>query len=483
MNRIITIILILIIYSPLYGQCDGTPTDSTFDVLDCDTTDLNVLQDIIDLNQIDEYTSDIDLDNGDGLFAPIELGIQNWNDGRLSGLETNIGQTGLSYYYLAELPTSIGDLDSLIYLNISFNDLYYLPQSIGSLSNLQQFFVSGNRLTGFPDNFCQLSSLVWFDASFNPLDSLPSCFGNLSNLRWLDLPYCQLTIFPSSIGDLTNLGHLNLSANSIDEIPSNIGNLVNLHDLGLGGNLLQSLPSSISNLSNLWSLALAYNQFTTLPRSICDLQNLVYLRLRENELDSLPDCIGDLQNLYILSVDVNQLVYLPESIGNLDKLSYLVLENNLLTELPLSIGGMDSLFSLLLENNYLYCVGEFQDTSLIPNFLTDGTIPNVLGLHDQYCEPLSAIDLFFSNIFSISQNYPNPFNPVTTIQYELPNRLDVQITIYDLLGREVTTLVSETQEAGHKSVQWNATNVPSGMYFYQVRAGEFVQTRKMVLLK
>jgi len=80
-------------------------------------------------------------------------------------------------------------------------------------------------------------------------------------------------------------------------------------------------------------------------------------------------------------------------------------------------------------------------------------------------------------------SYPNPFNPVTTIQYKLPQRSDVQITIYDLLGREVTTLVSKTQEAGIKSVQWDATNVPSGMYFYQIRAGEYVQTRKMVLLK
>jgi len=79
--------------------------------------------------------------------------------------------------------------------------------------------------------------------------------------------------------------------------------------------------------------------------------------------------------------------------------------------------------------------------------------------------------------------YPNPFNPITTIQYELPQRSDIQITIYDLLGKEVTTLVSEIQEAGYKTAQWNATNVPSGMYFYQIRAGEFVQTKKMILMK
>jgi len=95
----------------------------------------------------------------------------------------------------------------------------------------------------------------------------------------------------------------------------------------------------------------------------------------------------------------------------------------------------------------------------------------------------SSTDNEYSICYSLAQNYPNPFNPVTTIQYELPQRSDVQITIYNLVGREVTTLISETQNAGYKSVQWDASGFSSGMYFYQIRAGEFVQTRKMVLLK
>ena len=85
--------------------------------------------------------------------------------------------------------------------------------------------------------------------------------------------------------------------------------------------------------------------------------------------------------------------------------------------------------------------------------------------------------------YKLRQNCPNPFNPITTIQYELPQRSDVQITIYDLLGRKVITLLSETQDAGYKSVQWDATNVSSGMYFYQIKADGFIETRKMVLLR
>ncbi len=98
--------------------------------------------------------------------------------------------------------------------------------------------------------------------------------------------------------------------------------------------------------------------------------------------------------------------------------------------------------------------------------------------------------------YTLHQNHPNPFNPTTTIQYELPQRSNVQITIYDLIGRKVTTLLSETQDAGFKSVTWNETNnhgkpVSAGVYLYQIRVydpdgvgtGDFVQTKKMVLLK
>jgi len=90
--------------------------------------------------------------------------------------------------------------------------------------------------------------------------------------------------------------------------------------------------------------------------------------------------------------------------------------------------------------------------------------------------------------FSLSNNYPNPFNPTTTINYGLPIHSDVQITISDLLGREVTTLVSESQAAGYKSVNWNGKNnngqpVSAGVYFYQIKAGSFVQTKKMILLR
>ena len=90
--------------------------------------------------------------------------------------------------------------------------------------------------------------------------------------------------------------------------------------------------------------------------------------------------------------------------------------------------------------------------------------------------------------FNLYNNYPNPFNPVTTLRYDLPEDALVNITIYDIMGRIVRTLINSQQNAGFKSIQWNATNdagspLSAGLYLYKIQADNFVETRKMVLLK
>jgi len=83
----------------------------------------------------------------------------------------------------------------------------------------------------------------------------------------------------------------------------------------------------------------------------------------------------------------------------------------------------------------------------------------------------------------LSQNYPNPFNPVTSLQYTVGSRQFVTIKIYDLLGRKIATLINEEKPAGEYKVEFNAANLPSGIYFYRIQAGSYSETRKMVLLK
>jgi hypothetical protein len=84
---------------------------------------------------------------------------------------------------------------------------------------------------------------------------------------------------------------------------------------------------------------------------------------------------------------------------------------------------------------------------------------------------------------SLLQNYPNPFNPSTNISYQLPVAKHVKLVVFDVLGREVATLVDGVEEPGYKSVMWDASGVASGVYFYRLQAGDFVQTRKLLLLR
>lgn len=86
-------------------------------------------------------------------------------------------------------------------------------------------------------------------------------------------------------------------------------------------------------------------------------------------------------------------------------------------------------------------------------------------------------------LFKLYQNYPNPFNPFTKIKYAVPKKVKVLLQIYDILGREVKTLVNEIKEIGYHEVSFNASNFASGVYFYRIEAGDFVESKKMVVLK
>jgi polyhydroxybutyrate depolymerase len=89
----------------------------------------------------------------------------------------------------------------------------------------------------------------------------------------------------------------------------------------------------------------------------------------------------------------------------------------------------------------------------------------------------------FPQHFELSQNYPNPFNPSTTIRYSLPSSANVKLCVYDLLGREIATLVNEEQFAGWKEIEWNAKDVSSGIYFYKLMTGNYVEVKKLTVVK
>jgi hypothetical protein len=100
------------------------------------------------------------------------------------------------------------------------------------------------------------------------------------------------------------------------------------------------------------------------------------------------------------------------------------------------------------------------------------------------------VDVTGPTQFSLEQNYPNPFNPTTKIRYQIPASLNpsqggtlVQLIVYDVLGNEIATLVNEEKTAGNYELEFDATGLPSGVYFYQLNAGNYIETKKMLLMK
>ncbi|MDZ7766264.1 MAG: T9SS type A sorting domain-containing protein [Melioribacteraceae bacterium] len=106
-------------------------------------------------------------------------------------------------------------------------------------------------------------------------------------------------------------------------------------------------------------------------------------------------------------------------------------------------------------------------------------------IRDFYFDTITKVNYNeeMSPTFSLSQNYPNPFNPTTSIEYQVSSIEKVSLKVYDILGREIKTLVNEVKSPGSYDVQFDASQLASGVYFYRLTAGDFVQTKKMILLR
>ncbi len=134
-----------------------------------------------------------------------------------------------------------------------------------------------------------------------------------------------------------------------------------------------------------------------------------------------------------------------------------------------------------LKDNMIEGTGNSQD------YVIGATFPFWFVIGTRTTDIKEETDGIPSSYF-LSQNYPNPFNPTTRIQYEIPNlethgNTYLQLKVYDVLGKEVATLVNEEKPSGTYEIDFNASSLPSGVYFYQLKTGEFIQTRKMILIK
>src|SRR4030095_14617243 len=120
---------------------------------------------------------------------------------------------------------------------------------------------------------------------------------------------------------------------------------------------------------------------------------------------------------------------------------------------------------------------------IINNYIYAGTSG---GVYRRPLSELTGIKPISNEIptqFSLSQNYPNPFNPKTIINFQLPMFNYVSLKIYDVLGREAAILVNEELKPGTYEVNWDASNYPSGVYYYKLSAGDYSEAKKMILIK
>jgi len=346
-------------------------------------------------------------------------------------------------------------LTLIIYLNdIEFELFYDIGLTIWQNGHINTLLLEGLAIHEVPTNIQNLDSVITLSFSDNELEYLPATIGNLPSLNTLIL-----------------------SNNLLIEIPEEIGNLSNLEFLHLPGNQLVSLPSTISNLSSLISLNIDNNLVTTFPSGIMELNTLRYFYMANNTMQELPSDIGTLSALQILSAYSNTIAQIPSSIGELSNLYHLDFMNNELTDIPETICN-------IYDNLTVFSIGLNDICPPYPECIEDN-----MGEQDTTnCDQISIMDKTFPFTYKLHSAYPNPFNPVTTLRYDLPEDALVNITIYDMMGRCVKTLIENQPTAGYRSTQWDATNdagqpVSAGLYLYTIQAGEFRQTKKMVLLK
>jgi hypothetical protein len=172
---------------------------------------------------------------------------------------------------------------------------------------------------------------------------------------------------------------------------------------------------------------------------------------------------------YLISTIKNINRYKNTTISQ-DTLKFIAAENIYIAYKLIEDGVREQFISILHEAISEYLNSNFEEANKLANLIKDVV----------HIETPSAINL---TNFALFQNYPNPFNPTTVISYQLPVISDVELTIFNTIGQKVATLVSEKQPAGLHKYEWDAGNMASGIYYFKLWAGDFTQTKKLVLLR
>ncbi len=422
---------------------------------------------------------------------------------------------------VGNIPAQIGDLDSLTFLSLGINSLSdTIPGTIGNLKNLTELQLHVNKLSGtIPPAIGNLTNLKRLFFSSNQLSGqIPPAIGNLAELTTLGLEFNQLiSPIPAELGNLANLSNLALYRNQFDEpFPATLLALTNLKGLFIWGNQFSGpIPAGIANLTDLVFLDLDRNQFSgSVPVEITNLTALQQLNLWDNQLIDLPD-LSSMTTLTILRIHQNQFTF-EDIEPNLGVPTFIYSPQDSVgtrvdttlapgTKLTLSIAVSGSANEYQWMKDGLDVVGADSSTYTIDTIATsDGgaytcRITNTLATElTLYSRPMNVsvegtmavadLEDGIPGSPTLYPNYPNPFNPETEIRFALTRSSHVVINIYNTLGQQIGTLIDTEYAAGFHSVRWdgkdrNGSPVSSGVYLYQIQAGEFSQVRKMSLIR
>ncbi len=410
-----------------------------------------------------------------------------------------------------------------------------LPEWVGDVANLEDVHFENLEITGtIPSEWANADLISVHLENLDIEGGLPEAFSVVNSLQEITLiDNTNMTVgdipawIGGSIGNVTSLTLDNVGVTG--DISDN--NLINLQleTLNLRDNpdLSGTLPDwfETKNWSTL-ELSRTGIDMDAIPSWLSDMDNLSYLGLGGLGLEGeIPSFFGEgliAVNLTTLALDDNNLTGgIPVSLGNTIQLDSLNLSNNQLSgEIPAELANAGRVTDDLSLLSALQLSGNEELTGALPLRLTDAIFMRVLEYDGtDICEPeddafeawISGIPDFAAesyptayynvsrtnvscgtvsvenyetpNKFQLKQNYPNPFNPSTSIKYEIPEAATVTLTVYNMLGQRVATLVNDFKTAGRYEVNFDASTLASGSYIYRLEAGDRVSTQKMMLIK
>ena len=459
------------------------------------------------------------------------------------GQLTNLATLKLLYNELTgSIPPEIGNLTSLVKLDLRYNNLSgSIPTEVWSLISLKELGIQKNQFSGtIPSaigNLTELTHLYLYGNQFTGF--IPAAMGDLS-LEKLHLNNNQFTgLIPETICNINmafyNPYRLDISGNFlIPPYPDCVAEFVGYqYSEDCASNYLfdgicteqadlDVLQLFIDNSSGTINMEMDDNNNGIIEPIELGTQHWWNGRLTElncnydlvNEFTlsdlglsgEIPQEIGTLDSLEILWLEDNQLTGpIPTEIGNLSKLKYLIMHHNSVSgSIPSEIGNLSSLEILKLDNNQLtgYIPESICDLNIVFNWQNNLFGENFAVYNNQICPPYpDCVDAYvglqnttncdqasvgFEPIpfdYKIRDPYPNPFNAQTTIQITLPIKDIMIVKVYDVNGSELKTLVHSIFDSGTHTIKWDDGDLPSGIYFIRMQSRNFVDTKKVSLIK